>query len=100
LLALADDEQLLGALKQVLEKDLSVRATERLVSSLLDPATRRRRKNKGVAPIYQRLGDDLSLELGTRVRVEPNNRGQRGRIVIEYFSPEDLDRLVQALGQN
>ena len=100
LLALADDEQLVEALKTVLEKDLSVRATERLVGTLLDPTGRKRRKKQGVPPIFQRLGDDLSRELGTRVRVEPSNRGQRGRIVIEYFSPEDLDRLVQALGQD
>jgi ParB family chromosome partitioning protein len=100
LLALAEDEQLLAALKQVIEKDLSVRATERLVSTMLDPAARSRRKKRGLPPVYQRLGDNLSLELGTRVRVEPSGRGQRGRIVIEYFSPEDLDRLVQTIGKN
>jgi ParB family chromosome partitioning protein len=100
LLALPDDDQLIAALKQVLEKDLSVRATERLVSSLLDPATRRRRRNRGVPLVYQRLGDELSRELGTRVKVEPKGRGQRGKIVIEYFSPEDLDRLVSALSQD
>ena len=99
LLALADDEQLLAALKTVIDKDMSVRATERLVGTMMDPS-RRRRKQKGVPPVYQRLGDDLSLELGTRVRVEPRGRGRRGRIVIEYFSPEDLDRLVQALSHD
>jgi hypothetical protein len=31
------------------------------------------------------------------VRIEPRARGKRGKIIIEYFSPEELERLIEIL---
>jgi ParB family chromosome partitioning protein len=97
LLALSDDEQLRRALTEVLEKDLSVRATERLCSTLLR-AGGGARKNPANSPLALRLGEQLTRSLGTKVKVEPRARGQRGRIVIDYFSREELDRLMERFG--
>ena len=97
LLSLDEDLAIRKALREILTKDLSVRATERLVRTLARPekqaAARRPRTD------YGHLADRLARDLGTKVRVESNTRGTRGRILIEYYSSEDLDRLVTRLSE-
>ncbi len=95
LLALADDDVMARALREVLTKDLSVRATERLVSQLLRPVPHRPKAD--ATPALQRIGDQLSRGLGTKVHLEGRPRGDRGRIVIEFFSREELERLILQL---
>ena len=51
---------------------------------------------KKVAPNVRSAEENLQKHLGTRVRIIPG-RGHRGRILIEYFSPEELDRLYERL---
>ena len=94
LLGLADEQQLLRILNEVIAKDLSVRATERLVASLVRPKGARSRRP---SPAMQKLGDRLSRNLGSKVKVEPRARGEKGRIVIEYLSKAELETLVQRL---
>ncbi len=94
LLPLSDPATLQRALREVTSRDLSVRATERMVSALLKPARQKARPS----PAYPEAVEQISRKLGTRVRIEPRARGKRGKIVIEYFSPEELQRLVDMLG--
>ncbi len=96
LLGLADDQQLLRILSEVVTKDLSVRATERLVASLARPKGSARTRRP--SPAMQKLGDRLTRALGSSVRVEPRARGDKGRIVIDFASKEELDALVRRLG--
>jgi ParB family chromosome partitioning protein len=58
-----------------------------------DPSRRRARPPRD--PNLQRLADSLREHLQTRVRI--NGNGERGRIEIEYFGAEDLDRLADML---
>ncbi len=95
LLALDDDDDMLSVAVRVLEHDLSVRATERLVKArLAGPKPTQRR---GVSKAITRLGEQLSRDLETHVDVRPKARGGGGRIVIEYYSAEELERLIEHL---
>jgi ParB family chromosome partitioning protein len=95
LLALDDDNDMLSVAVRVLEHDLSVRATERLVKArLAGPKPVRR---KGTNKAILRLGESLSRDLETHVDIRPKARGGGGRIVIEYYSPEELERLIEHL---
>jgi ParB family chromosome partitioning protein len=94
LLGLADDQQLLRILSEVITKDLSVRATERLVASLVRPKGQKARRP---SPAMVKLSDRLSRALGSKVKVEPRARGEKGRIVIDYASKEELETLVKVL---
>lgn len=96
LLGLSDDRQLLRILHEVIEKDLSVRATERLVSSLARPKGGGRGKKRPSAAV-QKLSSRLSKAMGTAVTVEPRARGEKGRIVIQFNNKAELDALVQRL---
>lgn len=75
-------------------KQLSVRQLEELAGQQR-PATVRRAR-RAFDPHLKALEDELRQLLGTKVTLSARRRG--GRIVIEYFSPEDLTRIVQTVG--
>ena len=95
LLSLPDDDLVRAALREVVSMDLSVRATERKVKAMMAP---RRKPLRSAPPSYPHQAERLTRALGTRVRIEPKARGDRGRIVIEYASADELDRLMHQLG--
>lgn len=93
------EEQLLVA-QTVLRRSATVRATERLVARQLG-AARSRRKRRGVeaaatSAIIEDLQERLQEHLGTRVAIYHGEK--RGRIEIEYYGNDDLQRVIMALG--
>jgi len=93
------EEQLLVA-QTILRRSATVRATERLVARQLG-ATRSRRKRRGVEVVatsatIEDLQDRLQEHLGTRVAIHHGEK--RGRIEIEYYGNDDLQRVLAALG--
>ena len=85
--------------KRVVAEGLTVRALERLLASL-GPAPRRARRRlerKGDATLSA-LVERLQSALGTRVRIHPVGRG--GRIEIEYYSQDELERLLAIFMDN
>lgn len=80
----------------VAERDLSVRQTEELVRRLREPRSDPERPAKlPTDPELERVEEDLRRALGTKVRLARSRRG--GRIVIEYYSDEELGRLYERL---
>ena len=95
LLSLNDEVRMRKALAEVVNKDLSVRATEKLVQKMLQ-----HRRSKASQPAaYRHAAALLTSTLSTKVRIEPKARGEKGRIVIDYYSKEDLTRLVDWLAR-
>jgi len=97
LLAIASEDLQVKAAEAVIRDGMSVRATEQMVREL---AAGRRPRGKGqaraVSANLKAVEEALQQKLATRVRVIA--RGEKGRIEIEYFSREDLDRLLGQLG--
>ena len=82
----------------VIEQDLSVRQTEELVRRLREPRpsrTDRAAEHHAEDPDLERVEEDLRRSLGTKVSLARSRRG--GRIVIEYYSDEELGRLYERL---
>jgi ParB family chromosome partitioning protein len=84
-------------LDSVLAQELSVRQAEELVRRLREPRTTPERSNpvRKSDPDLERIEEDLRRTLGTKVSLARSRRG--GRIVIEYYSDEDLGRLYDRL---
>ena len=85
-------------LETVLARDLSVRQTEELARRLRDgPAVSSAPAPGPASPSgeLERVEEDLRRALGTKVSLARTRRG--GRIVIEYYSDEDLGRLYERL---
>jgi len=80
----------------VVERDLSTRETEELVRRLREP--RADKPAQGAAPRdadLERVEEDLRRTLGTKVTIARSRKG--GRIVIEYYSDEELGQLYDRL---
>jgi ParB family chromosome partitioning protein len=59
---------------------------------------RRRRREAGpLDPDVRALVENIQRTLGTKVRLIPKVRSKRGKIEIEYYSSEDLDRIIQTI---
>jgi len=97
----APEEQLLAA-ETVLRRNATVRATERLVARLLGVGrSRRKSRRPGNQPsimptAVEDLQNRLQEHLATHVTIHHGDK--RGRIEIEYYGNDDLQRIVTALG--
>ncbi|HKR68172.1 MAG TPA: ParB/RepB/Spo0J family partition protein [Streptosporangiaceae bacterium] len=82
---------------RIVAEGLSVRAVEEIVALGGDNAKVRRKQSRQrpVAPGLEDLADRLSDVLETRVKVELGQR--KGKIVVEFGSLDDLDRIVKAI---
>lgn len=89
-------EHVLGA---VIDQELSVRQTEELVRRLREPKVVGGEADADAAPAadpdLERIEEELRRSLGTKVSLARSRRG--GRIVIEYYSDEELGRLYERL---
>ena len=97
LLAIEDPTSQERLAQRVVAEGLSVRAVEELVTvgEAADPAPRRQRQPKMVAPKVKDLADRLSDHFDTRVRVALGRT--KGRIVIEFATVDDLERIVAVI---
>lgn len=97
LLSLSDLDAQVKMLDRIVAQNLSVRETERLVGQRVNQ--RSQRSNGSDSDHGAALGaieEALTQRLSTRVKVVPLRKG-RGRIVIEYFSDEELNGLLDRL---
>ncbi len=99
LLALKAPEEQLAVAETVLRRSATVRATERLVARQLGQAKPRRRRPSSVsvnANAIEHLQSRLQEHLGTRVVLHHGEK--QGRIEIEYYGADDLQRIMQLIG--
>ena len=95
LLSLPTAEAQVAALKTVVQKDLSVRQTEELVRRLqAEPPPQKEAKK--VSPEVQALEEEFRDMLGTKVDLYRNRKG-RGRVVIHFYSEEELQTIYDII---
>jgi ParB/RepB/Spo0J family partition protein len=83
---------------RIVQEGLSVRAVEEIISMrhIDEPkAPRQGRRNKPVAPALQDLAERLSDRYETKVRVDLGRN--KGKIVVEFATLEDLERIIKAM---
>jgi ParB family transcriptional regulator, chromosome partitioning protein len=87
-----------AAWRAIIRKSLSVRQTEDLVKRLRNAAEVVERKKNGSEERHLAgLADNLSQRFGTKVQIK--RRGKRGKLEIEFYSDDDLNRLLEILGE-
>jgi ParB family transcriptional regulator, chromosome partitioning protein len=99
LLALAGfPEHLEKAAREAMEKQLSVRQTEELVSRLLNPEPPSQNQEKPAKALDPNVREaQRTLERALGVKVDIQDRRGKGKIILRYGSLEDFDRIVEAL---
>lgn len=98
ILALPNDELRRKIANRALAGRLSVREVERLVRRALDVQSQTVTEKKQKESYILDLERQLQEILGTKVQIEPKKKGQRGRIIIDYYSLDDFERLTEKMG--
>ena len=94
-----DKTKQLIILKEIIDKDLSVRQVEELVRSL-NTKNVKAKKQKSVLPeafIYK--VDSLSKALDAKIKVDRNSKG-KGSLTISFKNDEDFERLISIINKN
>ena len=99
LAGIEDPASVLHLFQLVIEKNLSVRATEQLARSIQKGNFRQSSKKNTLDPEIQSIQDNLSHQLGTKIEIKRNAKG-KGRIIIPFDSDKSLNRLLDILGSD
>jgi ParB family chromosome partitioning protein len=100
LLACRDEDEMMKLHEQILTQELTVREAEdraAVVPGFVPKPTKKRRHAPlhAVSPETREVEEKLKRAYGTPVQV--HDRGGRGRVSLEFYSYEDLDRLIELL---
>lgn len=98
ILSLPTDELRRKLANRAMAGRLSVREVERLVRKHLTENDAIKRKTIVKPSHILDLEDKLTKQLGTKVVIQSRRNGQRGKIIIEYYSLDEFDRIAESLG--
>jgi ParB family chromosome partitioning protein len=97
LLGLKKKEKMNAVIEKVMIEQLNVRQLEQLVNQLNENVPRETMKPKIEKDVFIRQGESFLREkFGTSVLIKQNKK--KGKIEIEFFSPDDLERILELLG--
>ena len=98
LLGLEDHEQQYQAALKIINEKMSVRDVEKLVKHLNKPEKPKKEKNeeKDISFIFKDLEERMKKAVGTKVTINRRDRN-KGKVEIEYYSQEELERIVELL---
>ena len=94
LLSLEHEDLQIDAAKQIVDKDLSVRETEKMVKNILNPKQVKLPIPNSEDIVYEKIAEQLKEVLGTKVSLN-HKKGGKGKIEIEYYSKDELERLLE-----
>ncbi|MFL3025124.1 MAG: ParB/RepB/Spo0J family partition protein [Candidatus Neomarinimicrobiota bacterium] len=97
ILAMKTESKMLNLWKMILEQNLSVRAAEALVKGkTIKFSKKNKKKMKSKKASVRKIEDELISIFGTKVQLNhKDNKG--GSIVVDYFSNDDLERLLDLI---
>ena len=98
LLAVENPEEQYNLAQRIFDEKMSVRDVEKLVKNLHKPAKPKKVDDKTMQIIYQDIEEKLKQKLGRKVTVTSKGEGS-GKIEIEFYNHEDLDRLLEVLNK-
>ena len=100
LLGLDDAEKQYNIATQIFDEKLSVRETEKLVKKIQNnkdiPVEKKKVSDPAMEAIYHDLEEKMKSILGTKVAINKKD-DQKGKIEIEYYSMDELDRIIDLI---
>lgn len=96
LLAVEDKNKQQILATRIFDEKLNVRETEKLVKQILENKESKKEKKSSEKLIYKKLEDSLKSIIGSKVSIKSKDNG-KGKIEIDYYSIEELDRITELL---
>lgn len=90
------DEQYRIALKIFNEK-MNVRDVEKYIKNLSKPVKPKKEKNESLHAVYEKMEEELKQSLGTKVSITSKDENGAGKIEIEFYNHDDLERISDLL---
>lgn len=101
LLAIEDTELQYNTAMQIFDEKLSVRETEKLVKKILNDDNKKEERklnqDEQLDIVYAGYEEKLKSIIGTKVNINRNKNGKKGKIEIEYYSPEEFERIMELM---
>jgi len=97
LLAVENPDEQYNLAQKIFDEKLNVRDVEKLVKNMNKPAKPKKMDDKTLQAIYQDIEEKLKQKLSTKVTVSSKGNGA-GKIEIEFYNHDDLDRLLDMIG--
>lgn len=98
LINIEDAELQLAIYHETITKELSVRSVEQLAASYNNKEKKFIKASKPISADIKSIQDKLSSYFETKVHVNPKNNG-KGNIIIEYYSDNDFNRILEQFGK-
>lgn len=98
ILALPTDELRRKLANRAMAGRLSVREVERLVRKYLAGTGQAKTTVRSKPPHIVDIENKLSSQLGTKVSIETRKNGQRGKVIIEFYSLDEFDGILERIG--
>lgn len=100
LIPIEDEEQQKQIAERIFDEKLSVREVEKIVKGILNPAKDKPQKDEipqNIQYIYEDIEKKLEEKLSRKVEISAKSKNGSGKIEIEFYSNDDLDRLIEGL---
>lgn len=97
LLSIEDKKLRYGLAKKISNEGLSVRQAEQLAQNLLQKKEKKSARQTTISPIMSDIAEKLQQSLGTKVRIRGSEK--RGKIEIEFYSSEELERILEVIAE-
>ena len=105
LLPLEIPEEQLSMAQEIVEKQLSVRETEKKVKEILSSGkkpevevtkTQQQEEDPSIAVIYKQIEERLQQTLHTKVSIQRKRNGH-GKLLIDFYNSDDLEKIIDKL---
>lgn len=101
LLGIEDGDLQYETAMKIFDEKFSVRETEKLVKKILNGDNKREEKNseedEQLKIVYAGYEEKLKSIIGTKVHINRNKDGKKGKIEIEYYSPDEFERILDLM---
>jgi len=97
LLSITNLQEQLQLREKILRSNLTVRDIEKMVQDIRTPLQKSRKVSAPLTPQLKLIIDEMTRTLATKVRIETDKEKKGGKVIIEYYSPQDLDRVYRAI---
>lgn len=95
LLGIKDAEIQYELAQQIIDEKLSVRELEKLIRKIMEPTNKKDINKQELNPYYKEIKNQLQDYFGTKVNI--SNKNNKGKIEIEYYSEDDLQRILDII---
>lgn len=100
LIPIEDEDLQLQLAQRIFDEKLSVREVEKIVKNILKPEDKKAVKSEppeNIRYIYQNMENQLKEKFGRKVEISAKGNNGAGKVEIEFYSNDDLERLIEIL---